>query len=205
MVTKKSDRKREMLPFFLTIEDNAMNTFVPPSISGISPFESVSVRKPPGLLNLMFSSLEQFATTYKNYQQLLKEKGAITNTHFHGYKTRQVQESFQCINDQKVIFSKGGLVYLLPSQTSSLPNGKNTFHQVYLCPIASDTVLDSTHYKWRDLENRGLEDSFHINSLRQPFVPTQMGTVTTQMQLYKGVYNVNYIDYSKDIEHLTRK
>ena len=56
--------------------------------------------------------------------------------------------------------------------------GTTKFHQDYEGPLVIATLLDSTHYKVRYLENRVLVDIFHINRLKWAFVSTPASTVT---------------------------
>ena len=37
---------------------------------------------------------------------------------------------------------------------------------MFASPLVTDTILDSTHYKLRDLEKRVLLDMFHYNRLK---------------------------------------
>ena len=62
------------------------------------------------------------------------------------------------------------------------------FHQDYLGSLVFDTVLDSTYYKLRALQNRVLIDTFNINRLNLAFVPTPFSMVTTQGQLEKAIH-----------------
>ena len=47
-------------------------------------------------------------------------------------------------------------------------------------PLITNTVLDFIHYKFRDLENRVLIDTFHINRLKLAVILTSASTVTNQ-------------------------
>ena len=59
-----------------------VNTFASLALSVFSPFELVSVQKPPGLLGLALPSLEQYPNTHKDNLQLLKEKSRVHSRHF---------------------------------------------------------------------------------------------------------------------------
>ena len=74
MKTKDLTGKREMQTLFPAVAAYAINTFAPPSLSGISLPELVFIEKLPGLLNLTFLLLMQFANTHKNYLKDWKKK-----------------------------------------------------------------------------------------------------------------------------------
>ena len=62
------------------------------------------------------------------------------------------------------------LVHLVAPHASSLQKGATRFQQDYMDLLGIDTVLDSTQYKMRDLENSVLLDIFHINRLKLAFL-----------------------------------
>ena len=70
----------------------------------------------------------------------------------------------QCIKKLK-IFSEGNSVYLHVPHASFLQTGITKFGQDYTGLLVIDTVLDSTHYKFRDLENRVKLDTFTSKDL----------------------------------------
>ena len=48
-----------------------------------------------------------------------------------------------------------------------------------------NTILDSTHFKLRDLENRALVDIYHSNRLKPATVATPCRYAYTQKQLFE--------------------
>ena len=57
--------------------------------------------------------------------------------------------------------SDGDFIYLLALHVSSLQTGTAKIHQDYVVSLVIDNLLDSTHYKLRDLENRLLLNTLH--------------------------------------------
>ena len=47
------------------------------------------------------------------------------------------------------------------------------YQQDYVHSLVINTVLDSTHYKLRDLENRVLLHTFHIKRIKPAFVSSK--------------------------------
>ena len=88
-------------------------------------------------------------------------------------------------------FSEGYLVYLLGLHASSLQRGTTEFCYNYVGPLVINTVLDFTHYKLRDVEERVLSDTFHIKRLKTVFVLTLSSTVNTQGWLNKAIQGTN--------------
>ena len=75
--------------------------------------------------------------------------------------------------------SPGDLVYLLAPHTSSIHTATSKYEEDYVGPF-TDTLLDSTHYKFPDLENR-LEQSHPWHWLyRQYFQEEQVLARTTK-------------------------
>ena len=72
--------------FFSAVVACAINTFTSPHLSGIFPFELVSVQKPPDHLHLVFPLLEQFADTHKEYLELMKEKAEFMQVFYFTIK-----------------------------------------------------------------------------------------------------------------------
>ena len=54
-------------------------------------------------------------------------------------------------------------------------------------------MLDPTHFKFRDLENRVLLYTFHINRIKLTSLSTPRGTVSNQMQLFKAIQDTTSI------------
>ena len=89
------------------------------------------------------------------------------------------------------IFSKGDLLYLLAPHAPSPKTGIAKFHCHYIGLLVTDTVLDSTHNKLRDLGNRVWIDTLSHNRLKLLFVSTPAGTVIIQQQLNKTFQSIN--------------
>ena len=138
-----------MWPLCVAVVAYAMNTFLSPALSGLSPFEEVFIQKPTDLLNLKFLSLKQFATSHKDYLQLLKDNAESIADILLDYKTQLDQHTvLNASMYQKVEnLLKGDLVYLQihPSYKWAQP----TFR------------AHCTHCKLKYLENKVSLDLLH--------------------------------------------
>ena len=63
--------KGQMWPLFTTTAAYAMNTFASEVLSGISPFQLVSLRDPPDLTSLSFPKIDTIPVKYREYYNLL--------------------------------------------------------------------------------------------------------------------------------------
>ena len=106
------------------------------------------------------------------------------------YKTQQAQDRVlnTSIHWNVKAFSEGDLVYLLAPHASSFQMGTTHFHQDYLSPLIIDTVLYSTHYELDNVGNRVFIDTFHINRLKQAFLPIPSATLITQRLFNNAIY-----------------
>ena len=68
------------------------------------------------------------------------------------------------------------------------------FHGDYIDQLIIYTMLDSTHCKLRDLENRVFVYIIHTNRVKVAFVPIPSSAVTTQGQLNKATHSIDYTD-----------
>ena len=143
-------------------------------------------------------NITQFTSSHKDCLQLLKKEVLFIASIILYYKTHLVQDLvLNASKYQRVeTFTDGDFVYLLAPHASFPSTGTTRFSQGYVGPSVTDTVLDSTHYKLRDLENRLLIDTFHINRLKLVFVSTPADTVNTQQQLNKAFQVTNTLTNS---------
>ena len=74
---------------------------------------------------------------------------------------------------------------LLAPHASLLQIRTTSFWHIYAGAFITDTVLDSTPYKLRELYDHYsiLLDTFYINRIKLTLVSTPPGTVNTKMQL----------------------
>ena len=100
-----------------------------------------------------------FANSHKEYLQLLKEKAEFTAGLLLDAKAQLAEEDrvinelmYQNVNN----FSERHSVHLLATHTSSLQIGTTKSWQDYVNPLAINTMLGSTYYKLRYIENRVL-------------------------------------------------
>ena len=122
------------------------------------------VWKHPDLSNLTFPPLEWFATSHKDYLQVLKDKAAIIASIMLDYKTQLSHDRVKNASKVKNIFRRR-FVIMLAHHASSTERHKQILtglHRVsvYWCSIRFYTL------KLKDLENRVLLDTFHINRLK---------------------------------------
>ena len=63
--------KGQMWPFFTTMAEYAMNTFVSEAPSGFSPFQLVFLRDPPDLTSLSFPKIDTILVKHREYYNSL--------------------------------------------------------------------------------------------------------------------------------------
>ena len=185
IINKHLTDKGDMWPLYASVAAYAMNTFASEALAGISPYELVFLRKPPDLLNLTMPDFTQYSPSIRTYLATLIEKAKFMKGILLDCRTTQALE-FKTEKDRytaELVFTPGTLVYVFAPHASSLQSGTTKFRQDFIGPLVIDTVLDSTHYKLRDLANRILPDIYHINRLKAARVLTPKGTVITQQDL----------------------
>ena len=94
-------------------------------------------------------------------------------------KTQQAQDGVlnASMYQQFQSYSEGNLAHLLLPNTSSFQMWTIKLHHDYVGPFFNDTVLYSTYYKFRYLENSVFLDTFHINRFKLVFISTPFATV----------------------------
>ena len=85
------------------------------------------------------------------------------------------------------------------------PGRNNQINSRFCRTINHCESLDSTYYKWGNLENRVLVDMYHINILKLAFVTTLSSTVTTKGLLEKSHCCIEYTyNISNKIKYLQK-
>ena len=188
IINKRLDGKGTSWPLFAACAAYAANTFQSETLSGLSPFELVFLRKPPDLMNLSIPDISGFDATIREYLATLMQKAQLMKEIILDFRTTQAQirQQTQSRYQAPLAYQKGQLVYLLAPHASTLQTGTTKFRQDFVGPLVVDEELDSTHFKLRDLSNRVLPDIYHINRLKAANVLIPHGSAATQQELIKA-------------------
>ena len=86
-------------------------------------------------------------------------------------------------------YAQGDLVAVLAPMAAALAMNSRKFHRDYVGPLVIDTVIDSMHFKLRDLQGKVLPDMFHYRRLRLWKEYTTACNLTIQEELLEVYHN----------------
>ena len=202
LITRHLKDKGLDWPLYVMSVCFAMNTYVSPS-TGFSPYELVFIKKPPDILNLYFTPIQQIAKGYRDY--CLKMRARLENVSNVVMEIKTLQQQRQTHeqhlkHDTPELLQQGQLVYLLAPSAASLQTNTTKCRADYVGPLVINRVLDETHYILNDLQGQILCGVYHINRLKKAELHTDNGTVSTYDELEK-VFNQPDPDNSEPIQH----
>ena len=84
--------KGQMWPLFAMTAEYAMNTFASEALNGLSPFQLVFLRDPPGLTSLSFPKIDTIPVKHREYYNLLLASVQLVGNMFLEWRTKQALE-----------------------------------------------------------------------------------------------------------------
>ena len=84
--------KGQMWPLFTMTAAYAMNTFASEALSGLSPFELIFLRDPPGLTSLSFPKIDTIPVKHREYYNLLLARAQLVGNMLLEWRTKQALE-----------------------------------------------------------------------------------------------------------------
>ena len=79
------------------------------------------------------------------------------------FREKQAQDRAKMQNAKHKLhtYAQGDLVAVLAPTAAALAMNSQKFRRDYVSPLVIDMVIDSTHFKLRDLQGKVLPDMFH--------------------------------------------
>ena len=84
--------KGQMWPLFAMTAAYAMNTFASEALSGLSPFQLVSLRDLPNLTSLSFPKIDTIPVKQREYYNLLLARAQLVGNMLLEWRTKQALE-----------------------------------------------------------------------------------------------------------------
>ena len=172
--------KGQMWPLFTTTAAYAMNTFASEALSGLSSFQLVFLRDPPGLTSLSFPKIDTIPVKHREYYNLLLARAQLVGNMLLEWRTKQALEyenkAKKFRNEE--IFQDNQMVYLLAPHASALQTNTTKFKQDFIGPLFIDTALDDkTHYRLKDTTGLLLDGTYHMNCIKKGSAHPPLGIV----------------------------
>ena len=171
--------KGQMWPLFATTAAYAMNTFTSEALSGLSPFQLVFLRDPPGLTIFHSPKIDTILVKYREYYNLLLARAQLVSRLLLEWRTKQALEYKSRVKRfrNEEIFLDNQMVYLLALHASALQKNTTKFKQDIIGPLFIDTALDKTHYRLKDATGLLLDGTYHVNHIKKGSAHTHLGIV----------------------------
>ena len=179
IIMKQLWDKGQMWPLFTTTVAYTMNTSTSEALSGLSPFQLVFLRDPPGLTSLSFPKIDTIPVKYRKYYNVLLARAQLVGNLLLEWRTKQALEyksRAKKFRNEKM-FQDNQMVYLLAPHASVLQTNTTKFKQNFIGPLFIDTALDKTHYRLKDVAGLLLHGMYHMNHIKKGPACTPLGIV----------------------------